>query len=359
MGETFEVAATVFREGHDALGVNLVLRDPRGRAGQFLPMTEAAPTPTATAWRSPRPPKACGRTPSRRGATRSARRHAARIKVPAGIDTELVLEEGALLLERAAAGVSAGGPRAGAGRRRRAARRHPSGAGAARCGARPAVTLALAASRCATAITSSPRYPLQVERQRALFGSWYEMFPVRRAPRSTPRACGRRCPDDSFRTAMERLPADRRDGLRRPLPAADSPDRTRRKGPNNGLEAGRTTRGRPGRSARRKAATTASTPTWAPSRTSTPSSRARELRLEVALDFALQVSPDPWVEKHPDWFAKGGRFDRLRGEPAQKYQDIYPVNFDEDFNGIVRETLRVLRFWMARRPRVPRRQPAL
>ncbi|WP_229695656.1 maltotransferase domain-containing protein, partial [Streptomyces lacrimifluminis] len=106
VGEAFEVSATVFREGHDAVAANVVLRDPKGRAGRWTPMRELAPgtdrwgatveadapgdwTYTVEAWGDPI----------------STWRHHAGIKIPAGIDTELVLEEGALLYERAAAGV--------------------------------------------------------------------------------------------------------------------------------------------------------------------------------------------------------------------------------------------------------------
>ncbi|MGW3499098.1 alpha-1,4-glucan--maltose-1-phosphate maltosyltransferase, partial [Streptomyces sp. NPDC001020] len=76
--------------------------------------------------------------------------------------------------------------------------------------------------------------------------------------------------------------------------------------------------------------------------------RARDLGLEVALDFALQCSPDhPWVDKHPEWFRR--RVDgsvAFAENPPKKYQDIYPVFFDADMDGLVAETLRVLRFWM-------------
>ncbi|MFF9754309.1 maltotransferase domain-containing protein, partial [Streptomyces sp. NPDC014344] len=106
VGESFEVTATVFREGHDAVAANVVLKDPQGRPGPFTPMRELAPgtdrwgatvTPTGTglwtyaveAWGDPV----------------TTWRHHARIKVPAGIDTEVVLEEGARLHERAAEGV--------------------------------------------------------------------------------------------------------------------------------------------------------------------------------------------------------------------------------------------------------------
>ncbi|MBX9395454.1 DUF3416 domain-containing protein, partial [Streptomyces sp. TRM72054] len=104
-GETFEISATVFREGHDAVAANLVLKDPDGLPGPWTPMRELAPgtdrwgadvtagrpglwTYTVEAWGDPV----------------STWRHHAQIKIPAGIDTDLVLEEGARLYERAAEG---------------------------------------------------------------------------------------------------------------------------------------------------------------------------------------------------------------------------------------------------------------
>lgn len=106
VGETFEVSATVFREGHDAVAANVVLRNPAGRCGPWTPMRERAPgsdrwsaevTPgiegrwsfTVEAWSDP---------------VTTWRQHAA-VKIPAGIDTELVLAEGADLHERAASEV--------------------------------------------------------------------------------------------------------------------------------------------------------------------------------------------------------------------------------------------------------------
>ncbi|WP_345673081.1 maltotransferase domain-containing protein, partial [Streptomyces phyllanthi] len=106
VGEEFEISATVFREGHDAVAANVVLRDPEGRPGPWTPMRELAPgtdrwgatvsvphegrwTYQVEAWGDPV----------------TTWRHHARIKIPAGLDTDLVLEEGARLYERAAAGV--------------------------------------------------------------------------------------------------------------------------------------------------------------------------------------------------------------------------------------------------------------
>ncbi|MFE6489667.1 alpha-1,4-glucan--maltose-1-phosphate maltosyltransferase, partial [Streptomyces sp. NPDC057757] len=76
--------------------------------------------------------------------------------------------------------------------------------------------------------------------------------------------------------------------------------------------------------------------------------RAAGLGLEIALDFALQCSPDhPWVEKHPEWFQHRPDGTIAYAEnPPKKYQDIYPISFDKDMPGLVSETVRLLRFWM-------------
>ncbi|GAA3841899.1 hypothetical protein GCM10022206_94910 [Streptomyces chiangmaiensis] len=108
-GETFLVTAAVFAEGHGALGADVVLGDPEGRPGPWTPMRELEPgtdrrraevTPSSggtwtyavEAWSDPV----------------TTWRHRKRIKVPLRIDTELVMEEGAELYERAAAGVPEG-----------------------------------------------------------------------------------------------------------------------------------------------------------------------------------------------------------------------------------------------------------
>ena len=75
---------------------------------------------------------------------------------------------------------------------------------------------------------------------------------------------------------------------------------------------------------------------------------ARELDLEVALDFALQCAPDhPWVTAHPEWFTTRPDGSIAYAEnPPKKYQDIYPLNFDKDPAGLYAEVLRVLTFWI-------------
>ena len=83
--------------------------------------------------------------------------------------------------------------------------------------------------------------------------------------------------------------------------------------------------------------------------------------MEVALDFALQRAPDhPWVAEHPEWFTtKPDGTIAYAENPPKKYQDIYPINFDNDPEGIYAECLRVVRLWIdAGVQDLPRRQPA-
>ena len=76
--------------------------------------------------------------------------------------------------------------------------------------------------------------------------------------------------------------------------------------------------------------------------------KAHELGLEIALDFALQCSPDhPWVKQHPDWFRqKPDGSIAFAENPPKKYQDIYPIDFNADMPGIEKEVERVLELWI-------------
>ena len=70
--------------------------------------------------------------------------------------------------------------------------------------------------------------------------------------------------------------------------------------------------------------------------------------MEVALDLALQTSPDhPWVKEHQEWFTTRADGSIAYAEnPPKKYQDIYPLNFDHDPEGSYAEVLRIVRLWM-------------
>ena len=77
---------------------------------------------------------------------------------------------------------------------------------------------------------------------------------------------------------------------------------------------------------------------------------AKKNNVEIALDLALQASPDhPWVKSNPEWFNKRTDGTIAYAEnPPKKYQDIYPINFDEDYEGIRDEVLRIIRLWVSK-----------
>jgi starch synthase (maltosyl-transferring) len=350
VGETFTVSATVFREGHDMVAADVVLRDPKGRKGPFTPMRVGAPgtdrwhaevTPTSTgkwsftveAWSDPV----------------GTWLHDATIKIDAGVDVELMLEEGARVMERAAAC-----PRPAAGRRalvdaatalRDTSRPVPARLSAASA---PDVAETLARHPLRDFVTASDRMPLWVDRERALFGSWYELFPRSEGARVDP-ATGE-VVSGTFRTAMERLPAVRDMGFDIVyLPPIHPIGRTNRKGPNNTLTPGPSDVGSPWAIGGEEGGHDAIHPDLGTIEDFDAFvARAGELGLEVALDLALQATPDhPWVKTHPEWFTTLADGTIAYAEnPPKKYQDIYPVNFDRDPDGIYAEVLRVVRHWM-------------
>ncbi|MCC3778844.1 alpha-1,4-glucan--maltose-1-phosphate maltosyltransferase [Streptomyces sp. UNOB3_S3] len=355
VGEEFEVTATVFREGHDAVGANVVLRGPAGRSGPWTPMRELAPG--TDRWGATVAPDATGRwtyAVEAWGDPVTTWREHASIKIPAGIDTELVLEEGARLHERAASGVPKNDGRE-AVLAAVDALRDPARPAAARLAAAltPDTVAALSRHPLRELVTSSRPVPVLVERERALFGSWYEMFPRSEGARTTP---GRPARSGTLRTAARRLPAIAAMGFDVVyLPPIHPIGTTHRKGPNNALSAGPYDVGSPWAIGSPEGGHDAIHPDLG-----TPADfdhfvgKAHDLRMEVALDFALQCSPDhPWVGKHPEWFHHRADGSIAHAEnPPKKYQDIYPLAFDADFDGLVTETLRVLRFWMAHGVRI-------
>ncbi|MFJ6845447.1 alpha-1,4-glucan--maltose-1-phosphate maltosyltransferase [Streptomyces griseoluteus] len=343
-GETFQVTATVFREGHDAVGANVVLRGPKGRRGPWTPMRELSPG--SDLWGADITPDATGRWTYRVEAWSdpiATWRHAAGIKIPAGIDTGLVLEEGAELYERAAAAAPRGPERDVV-----LAAAHALGDDTLSVNQRlkdalgPEVAEVLAHHPLRDLVTASDPMPLLVERERALYGSWYEFFPRSEGTVDQPHG--------TFRTAEKRLEAVAEMGFDVVyLPPIHPIGTTHRKGRNNTLTATPDDVGVPWAIGSPEGGHDAIHPDLGTLDDFDHFvGRARELGLEVALDFALQCSPDhPWVEKHPQWFHHRPDGTIAYAEnPPKKYQDIYPIAFDADMDGLVTETVRVLRHWM-------------
>ncbi|MFD5818589.1 alpha-1,4-glucan--maltose-1-phosphate maltosyltransferase [Streptomyces sp. NPDC127038] len=346
VGETFQVTATLFGEGHDVVGANVVLLDPDGGRGPWTPMRELAPG--SDLWGAPVTPWGTGHWTYLVEAWSdpvTGWRRSAEIKVPAGIDVGLVLEEGALLHERAAEGVPDTAGRAvvlAAAHTLRDDALPPAERLAAALA--PGVAATLAEHPLRERLTRSLPLPLLVERERALFGAWYEFFPRSENGRGGPSAHG------TFRTAAERLPAIAEMGFDVVyLPPVHPIGTTHRKGPDNTLSAGPEDVGVPWAIGSPEGGHDAVHPALGTIEDFDAFvARAASLGLEIALDFALQCSPDhPWVEKHPEWFHhRPDNTIAYAENPPKKYQDIYPIAFDRDMPGLVRETVRVLRHWM-------------
>ncbi len=350
VGETFTVSAVVFREGHDAVNANVVLRDAAGRAGPWTPMHPVGQG--LDRWEAQLRAPAAGRYTfcvEAWGDPYATWHHNAEIKVAAGIDVDLMLEEGARMMERAAEAAVASPGRAAL----------LDAATALRDTGRPvAVRLAAAESPEVLAelserplrdyVSASEPLPLWVDRERALFSSWYEMFPRSEGVVTNPDTG--RVRSGSLRTAMERIPAVAAMGFNvLYLPPIHPIGRTNRKGPNNTLNPDPDDVGSPWAIGSAEGGHDAIHPdlgTFADFDAFVAT--AREAGLEVALDFALQAAPDhPWVLEHPEWFTTLADGSIAYAEnPPKKYQDIYPLNFDNDPEGIYVEILRCLRLWM-------------
>ncbi|MGK5531332.1 alpha-1,4-glucan--maltose-1-phosphate maltosyltransferase [Streptomyces sp. URMC 129] len=354
-GETFLVTATVFREGADAVGANVVLRDAGGRSGPWTPMRELAPG--TDRWGAEVTPDSEGRwtfAVEAWGDPVSTWRRHAQIKVPAGTDVELTLTEGAELLRRAAAGVPKNDGK-DAILEAADALLDESVPGTARLAAAltAEVTEVLRRHPLRELLTSSRPMPLLVERRRALFGSWYEMFPRSEGAEIRP---GEAPVPGTFRTAARRLPAIAGMGFDVVyLPPVHPIGRAFRKGPGGVLSTDPHDVGSPWAIGSPAGGHDAIHPDLGTIEDFDHFvAAAGELGLEIALDFALQCSPDhPWVTEHPEWFTRRADGTIAYAEnPPKKYQDIYPISFEQDFRGLVTETLRVLRFWMSHGVRI-------
>jgi starch synthase (maltosyl-transferring) len=380
VGETFPVSATVFREGHGAIATGVVLRDPAGDTQPMTMMREQAPgtdrygadvTVTSEgmwsyrveAWADPI----------------ADWHHDAVIKVPVGQDVELMMAEGALLFERASRSIIRSSrirlPEPDPGEPPADEKPIPPDAARATlaevaevlrdpglapwdrlaAAARPEITRILAAYPLRKLVTRSRRMPLWVDRKRALYGSWYEFFPRSEGVQYDP--MGYREPvSGTLRSAADRLDAIAGMGFDVVyLPPVHPIGTAFRKGRNNTLDPHPGDPGSPWAIGSPEGGHDSIHPDLGTFEDFDAFvARTRELGMEVALDLALQASPDhPWVKQHPEWFTTRADGSIAYAEnPPKKYQDIYPVNFDNDPGGIYAEVLRVVRLWMGHGVRI-------
>ena len=195
-------------------------------------------------------------------------------------------------------------------------------------------------------LTSSVQaYPLRVDEPRAAFAAWYELFPRSTSP--VPGVHG------TFRDAEGTLPRIAELGFDVVyLPPIHPVGHTFRKGRNNTLVPGPDDVGSPwaiGSEAGGHDAVAPELGTMADFESFVR--RANGLGLDVALDFALQCSPDhPWVRDHPDWFTiRPDGSIQYAENPPKRYQDIYPINFwTEDREALWTACRDLLLFWIER-----------
>lgn len=197
--------------------------------------------------------------------------------------------------------------------------------------------------------SQTDKFPVRSDHPRSLVGSWYEFFP--RSEGAKENSDGS-ITSGTFKTAALRIPAVAAMGFDiLYLPPIHPIGISHRKGRNNTLTPTPSDPGVPWAIGGAEGGHMAINPALGTMKDFEDFvAVARKNKIEVALDFALQASPDhPWVREHPEFFTK-----RLDGSiayaenPPKKYQDIYPINFDNDYQGILDESLKTLRFWISK-----------
>ena len=369
------MAATVWREGHEAVAATLVVRYlgpayPQVGHGSLKSPDQAAPEPAAppTRVKPTLSPMSPGRTedvfhgqftPDRVGLWTfrvdgwadpiTSWRHAVTAKLDAGQGEEDLnndLMVGAALLERAAAGV----PRGDRAPLRDAAEslRRPGD---------PLTRAALALSHQVTELletyplrellTRGHQYGVWVDRPLARCSAWYEMFPRSTGGRD---AAGRPV-HGTFVTAAAALGRIAAMGFNvMYLPPIHPIGAVHRKGRNNSVTAERDDVGSPWAIGSKSGGHDAVHPDLGTIKDfDVFVAAARDKGMEVAIDLALQCAPDhPWATTHRRWFTELPDGTIAYAEnPPKKYQDIYPLNFDNDADGLAREVLRVVRHWIS------------
>ncbi len=351
--ERILISANVFREGHDAVNASVILTAPHGTQRR-IDMTQVEPkgldiwqahvrmategdwTFRIEGWSDPW----------------GTWRHNALAKLPLGMDVELLCLEGRELFKEAVetaeqsrvmpashllrAAAEALNPNTPVSEIEDLIKSRPIDRAMARFGPREA-------------ISATQEYPIRVERRRALYSSWYEFFPRSQGAMRDEEGHWISGGFDSSHSRLEAIAAMGFHVVY--LPPIHPIGSSFRKGKNNSLDPTPEDPGSPWAIGSAEGGHDAIHPDLGDLESFERFvAKAKSLGLELALDLALQASPDhPWVQEHPEWFTT-----RLDGtiayaeNPPKKYQDIYPLNFDNDPEGIYQEVLRIVRLWIDR-----------
>lgn len=352
-GEVVPFEVVAFREGHDRIGVHLRLTAPNGAESlhRLSPLADGTDRwrvlvalNTVGVWRFE------FESFSDDFATWS---HAASVKATAGVDIAVMSMSGRQLLKRAEEDESRPAKERTLLSKWAKALKGADPGPLLAAADDPALAAVFAARPVITLQSSTPAQTLLVERTRAGVGAWYEFFP---RSEGAVRAEDGTVISGTFRTAVDHLSRVADMGFDvLYLPPIHPIGRTHRKGPNNSLTAGPGDPGSPWAIGAAEGGHDKVHPdlgTLADFRAFVRA--AKKQGVEVAIDLALQASPDhPWVTAHPEWFTTLPDGTIAYAEnPPKKYQDIYPIDFDNDPGGISAEVLRVVRHWIAQGVRI-------
>ncbi len=369
LGEAFKVTAQVFIEGRTKAGATVSVRNTRGTEKARFPMT--CTNPGLDRWEamvkigdhSDLKPWEDGYADVKKQLgewhivvegwedTYASWLHDAQIKVEVGDDVENALESGAQLLERWAGARDSKLTADDKKTLREAAKTVADKSLDATARLAAATTDAIASlhetNPLRDGLSASNPQRFRVERPKSSFAAWYQFFP--RSEGAYFDADGK-IVQGTLKTALSGLDRAKAEGFDIVyLPPIFPIGVTNRKGRNNTLIAGPHDPGSPfGIGSELGGHDTVDPLLGTMDDFKAFCAHAHELGLEVALDFALQCSPDhPWVKQHPNWFrTKPDGTIAFAENPPKKYQDIYPIDFNADMEGIEAEVERIMDLWV-------------
>jgi starch synthase (maltosyl-transferring) len=365
--EVFPVGGKIFREGHDALGANAVVVDVDGNERRFpvKPVGYAGDDDWSGLVQAPSEAGLCNFYLEAWSDAFITWEHTARAKVAANQDIELVFQEGSNLYQRWIDSSDVFWAGSGSVAEKLDApevamltelvkimnNKRLTPDNRLRLVLSPDVYDLWRAKPIRDLVSPSEKYPLEVQRSLSSFCSWYQFFP--RSVGATQTKTGKNTStikQGTFLTAAKELPTVKNMGFDVIyVPPIHPIGESFRKGPNNTLDAGPTDPGSPWAVGSKLGGHDTVDPLLGTvDNFKTFVKTARDLDLEVSIDIALQCSPDhPWVKEHPNWFnVRADGTIAYAENPPKKYQDIYPINFDNDPEGITDEILKILRFWI-------------
>ena len=370
LGEPFEMTAQVFIEGRTKVGATAIVRNPRGKETMRRAMT--CVNPGLDRWTVM---VKCGEhsdlKPWEDGYAAVKRQlgewtvtiegwedayvswlHDARIKVRVMDDVDNALNSGAELLARWAetpdTGLTARDRKTLEKAAETMADQTLSAEDRLAAGDNPTIAALHETHPLRDGISPSQPQRFKVERPKSSFAAWYQFFPRSEGATIDPNTG--KIIQGTLKTSLAGLARAAAEGFDIVyLPPVFPIGVTNRKGRNNTLVAGPDDPGSPfGIGSELGGHDTVDPLLGTMDDFKALCQRAHELGLEIALDFALQCSPDhPWVKAHPNWFRhKPDGSIAFAENPPKKYQDIYPIDFNADMPGIEKEVERIMNLWI-------------